>query len=265
MCSSGRRCRGPKHSSPRRACRCIRRPVMETCSRPGSAPVTRWCWEIDGDDEVAVEQAPDGEWEALTWPVVNLRHVLERARDAGILDDDRTATLLAAPRAIYYPQRTTGAVWAVCRRQGETEFARWLAGRLDQNRHFGDLKRADALAAVAIALDGRQPPTSGRLSPSVWEDDVLQALVQCLHPRPSRWTGAVHRGPARLPAGLRPGLPAQVGGLPRTPFPEPCQGARPGAVGTAGPGQRRRSARRPGVPPSGRPARRGGRGAAAGR
>lgn len=138
--------------------------------------------EIDGDDEVAVGQAPDGEWEALTWPVVNLRHVLERARDAGILDDDRAATLLAALRAIYYPQRTTTAVWAVCRRQGETEFARWLAGRLDQNRHFGDLKRADALAAVAIALDGRQPPTGGRLSPSVWETTYFR-----------RWSNAFTR------------------------------------------------------------------------
>ncbi|MFE4634879.1 TfuA-like protein [Streptomyces sp. NPDC056773] len=26
--------------------------------------------ELDGDDEVAVGQAPDGQWDALTWPLV---------------------------------------------------------------------------------------------------------------------------------------------------------------------------------------------------
>ncbi|MFF4578382.1 TfuA-like protein [Streptomyces sp. NPDC001373] len=138
--------------------------------------------EIDGDDEVAVGQAPDGEWEALTWPVVNLRHVLERARAAGVLDEDRAAALLVALRAVYYPQRTTAAVWAVCRRQGEMEFAGWLAGRLDQNRHFGDLKRADALAAVRIALDGRETQTSDRPSPSVWETTYFR-----------RWSNAFAR------------------------------------------------------------------------
>lgn len=37
--------------------------------------------EIDGDDEAAVEQAPDGEWDALIWPVVNVRAV-----SAGVLE-----------------------------------------------------------------------------------------------------------------------------------------------------------------------------------
>lgn len=125
--------------------------------------------EIDGDDEVAVGQAPDGEFGALTWPVVNLRHVLHLARSAGVLDGERAAGLLVALRAVYYPQRTTAAVRAVCRRQGATEFSGWLAERRKQDRHFGDLKRADALAAVRIALGGQAPQADARPAPAVRE------------------------------------------------------------------------------------------------
>ncbi|MFB7983957.1 TfuA-like protein [Streptomyces vinaceus] len=40
--------------------------------------------EIDGDDEVAIGQAPDGQWDALTWPLVNLRQVLHLAQAAHV-------------------------------------------------------------------------------------------------------------------------------------------------------------------------------------
>jgi hypothetical protein len=125
--------------------------------------------EIDGDDEVAVGQVPDGQFGALTWPVVNLRYVLQLARSAGVLDGERAAGLLAALRAVYYPQRTWAAVRAVCRRQGEREFAEWLAERRSQNEHFGDLKRADALAAIATALEGRAAQADIQHVPAVWE------------------------------------------------------------------------------------------------
>ncbi|MET9888320.1 TfuA-like protein [Streptomyces sp. NPDC006430] len=110
--------------------------------------------DIDGDDEVAAGQAPDGAFAALTWPLVNLRHVLAMAVDAGVLDGVRAAGLLAALRSVYYPQRTGAAVRAVCRREGEEEFAWWLTRQREQDPHFGDLKRADALAAVRAALAG---------------------------------------------------------------------------------------------------------------
>ena len=84
--------------------------------------------EIDGDGEVAVGQVPDGESGALTWPVVDLRHVLGLARSAGVLDGGRAGRLLAALRAVSYPQRTWAAVRAVCRRQGEKGVRR-MAGR----------------------------------------------------------------------------------------------------------------------------------------
>ncbi|MGJ3558798.1 TfuA-like protein [Streptomyces sp. INA 01156] len=113
--------------------------------------------DIDGDDEVAVGQAPDGEWAALSWPLVNLRHVVQLAQLAGLLDGERASALLADLRAVYYPQRTTGAVHAVCRRRGEHEFAGWLAEQRERDPGFGDVKRADALAAVRTALDGWTP------------------------------------------------------------------------------------------------------------
>ncbi|MGW2911265.1 TfuA-like protein [Streptomyces asoensis] len=128
------------------------------------------CGKLAGDDEVAVGQAPDGELTALTWPVVNLRNVLQLAESEDVLDTERTARLLTALRAVYYPQRTWAAVQAVCRRLGETQFARWLAVRLEQDRHFGDLKRADALAAVRVALAGAAvKQTDVQLVPAVWE------------------------------------------------------------------------------------------------
>ncbi|MFJ2110760.1 TfuA-like protein [Streptomyces sp. NPDC087850] len=125
--------------------------------------------EIDGDDEVAVGQAPDGAWDALTWPVVNLRHALHLSVADGVLDAERAAGLLQELRAVYYPQRTWAAVRAVCRRQGEAEFADWLAGQREQDRHFGDLKRTDALAAVRAALDGTTAATDEAAVVPGWE------------------------------------------------------------------------------------------------
>ncbi|MFC8429259.1 TfuA-like protein [Streptomyces sp. NPDC057253] len=113
---------------------------------------------IDGDDEVAVGQAPAGGWRALTWPVVNLRLALELARRAGVCDGGRAAVLLEALRAVYYPQRTTAAVRAVCRRHGDAAFAEWLSEQRARDEHFANLKRTDALAAVRTALDDQSTP-----------------------------------------------------------------------------------------------------------
>ncbi|MGW2956313.1 TfuA-like protein [Streptomyces eurythermus] len=125
--------------------------------------------DIDGDDEVAVGQAPDGAWDALTWPLVNLRRALQLAVADGVFDAGRAAALLSALRAVYYPQRTWAAVRAVCRSRGERAFADWLAERRQQDRHFGDLKRADALAAVRGALVGTTAATSVVAAPPEWE------------------------------------------------------------------------------------------------
>ncbi|MDX3025378.1 TfuA-like protein [Streptomyces acidiscabies] len=129
--------------------------------------------EITGDDEVAVGQAPDGDRESLTWPLVNIRHVLGLARAAGIVDEVRAEELLAVLRGVYYPQRTTAAVRAICQRRGEAEFAGWLAEQREQDPHFGDLKRLDALAAVRTALGGRVPPGAPP-APVTWDSAYFQ-------------------------------------------------------------------------------------------
>jgi hypothetical protein len=129
--------------------------------------------EISGDDEVAVGQAPDGDREALTWPLVNVRHILGLARAAGILDEARSERLLAALRAVYYPQRTTAAVRAVCQRHAEAEFARWLSEQRARDPYFGDLKRLDALAAVRTALAGRVPSVVP--PPKAWDSSYFRA------------------------------------------------------------------------------------------
>ncbi|MGW7343071.1 TfuA-like protein [Streptomyces sp. NPDC054854] len=125
--------------------------------------------DIDGDDEVAVGQAPDGAFDALTWPLVNLRHVLQLAQPAGVVNGERAAGLLAALRAVYYPQRTWAAVRAVCRRQDETQFSDWLTEQRERDQHFGDLKRADALAGVRTALHGGEAPQAAQMAPALWE------------------------------------------------------------------------------------------------
>ncbi|WP_107055044.1 TfuA-like protein [Streptomyces aureocirculatus] len=139
--------------------------------------------QIVGDDEVAVGQAPDGDLKALTWPVVNLRHVLDLAVRAGVIDGGGAERLLAALRAIYYPQRTMAAVLAVLRREGAAEAARWLELQRTHNRHFGDIKRVDALQAVEAALEGPTPVPGGRLPPEVWETGYFR-----------RWSNAFARG-----------------------------------------------------------------------
>ncbi|MFJ7911403.1 TfuA-like protein [Kitasatospora sp. NPDC096204] len=116
--------------------------------------------EITGDDEVAVGQAPDGPRQALTIPLVNLRHMLELAGREGVVDQARAEDLLERFRAVYYPQRTPAAVRAICRRARAGDFLAWLAGRRAADRHFGDLKRADALAAIGRALDDAPVPAA---------------------------------------------------------------------------------------------------------
>ncbi|MFF8601864.1 TfuA-like protein [Streptomyces sp. NPDC015232] len=123
------------------------------------------CGEIDGDDEVAVGQAPDGDQSTLTWPLVNLRQVLHLAVQSAVLDAARAGKLLDALRAVYYPQRTMAAVRAVCTREGEGAVIRWLLQQCAADPHFGDIKRADALLALRAAQDPA-PVQAPRLPPA---------------------------------------------------------------------------------------------------
>ncbi|MET7944388.1 TfuA domain-containing protein [Streptomyces sp. NPDC005302] len=123
---------------------------------------------LTADDEVAVGQDPvDGR--ALTWPLVNLRHVLGLAAAAGVLPPGPRPVdrLLDELRGVYYAQRTPAAVRAVCRRAGAGPFVEWLDEQRAADARFGDVKYSDAVAAVRVALEG-----GGRgeeAVPAVWD------------------------------------------------------------------------------------------------
>jgi hypothetical protein len=60
---------------------------------------------IDGDDEVALIFNPES-LEALSEPLVNMRHNLEKAAVRGIISVENSNFLLAKMKSIYYPKRT---------------------------------------------------------------------------------------------------------------------------------------------------------------
>ncbi|MFF4233471.1 TfuA-like protein [Streptomyces sp. NPDC001820] len=124
--------------------------------------------DIDADDEVAVGQEPGDGLRALTWPLVNLRHVLEIAEHEGVVTGQTASGLLEALRAVYYPQRTMAAVLAVCRRHEAADFGAWLGQQRESDRHFGDLKRLDALKALQTAL-ADPPPHPGLTAGTHWD------------------------------------------------------------------------------------------------
>lgn len=111
---------------------------------------------IEGDDEVAVGQSADGDLRSFTWPLVNVRHVLTLARQAGVIGEREAGKALEELRAVYYPHRSLSAVLTVGGKCGAEELGPWLKARLGQDQYFGDLKRSDALQALetALSLDG---------------------------------------------------------------------------------------------------------------
>lgn len=60
---------------------------------------------IDGDDEVALIFNPET-LDALSEPLVNMRHNLEKAAIRGIIKAEDRDILLAKMKSIYYPKRT---------------------------------------------------------------------------------------------------------------------------------------------------------------
>ncbi|GAA2786855.1 TfuA-like protein [Kitasatospora aburaviensis] len=140
---------------------------------------------LTGDDEVAVAHSPDGPRAAMTWPLVNLRHVLALARFEGVVTTQEAAALLEAFSVVYYAQRTLGALQAAARDVGVPAFGPWLRDRRRDDRHFGDLKRADAVEAVRAALAG-VGQSAARPTPSDWASPYYQ-----------RWTDRFTPGRAR--------------------------------------------------------------------
>ncbi|MGW0647692.1 TfuA-like protein [Streptomyces umbrinus] len=113
--------------------------------------------ELTSDDEVAVGQQPDDDQQALTWPLVNLRYILDLATQDGVVSTATATVLLDEFQAVYYPHRTTPALRAICHRHYATALTTWIHERRTTDPHFGDLKRLDALKALRAALSGLEP------------------------------------------------------------------------------------------------------------
>ncbi|MFJ7146649.1 TfuA-like protein [Streptomyces sp. NPDC100445] len=107
---------------------------------------------LSGDDEVAVAQSTDADRSACTWPLVRVRQVVAMGLSQRVLDKNQAERLIHVLAGVYYAHRSWDAVRLVSRREAP-EFARWLREALAADRHFGDVKRTDALSAVALARD----------------------------------------------------------------------------------------------------------------
>ncbi|MGP3691292.1 TfuA-like protein [Streptomyces sp. IBSNAI002] len=113
---------------------------------------------LTGDDEVAVAQSPDGELSAQTWPLVSLRHIVRTAEREQVMTSRTAALLLRALAEIPYQQRTESAVRSVVRQIAGAPILTRSREHRAQDPHWGDLKRADALGALALAREACLPP-----------------------------------------------------------------------------------------------------------
>lgn len=114
--------------------------------------------ELEDDDEVAVVHA-DAEhgYRQMSMPMVDIRATLAAAGRAGILRPDHCVELVAAMKALHYPERSELALIERARAPGVADaLAAWLpSGRVPQ-------KRLDALKMIATMREwmerGENPP-----------------------------------------------------------------------------------------------------------
>jgi hypothetical protein len=103
---------------------------------------------IDGDDEVALTYCPLT-FQPLTVPLVNVRYWLEQLVAAGLLGAAEAQRVVRRARQIYYADRTPERLADVLQRNLG---ANRLAGfRCAGFQSIPDVKRADAMAALAVA------------------------------------------------------------------------------------------------------------------
>jgi ribosomal protein S12 methylthiotransferase accessory factor len=103
---------------------------------------------IDGDDEVAVLTHPERH-EALSVPLVNVRHVARLAHRRGILNASERAALIERARDVFYMDRAWEDVLDVAPHGARADLAELIA-------RDGDLKRLDARFALRRALRARE-------------------------------------------------------------------------------------------------------------
>lgn len=125
----------------------LRAAEMDTLGMTGIGEIYRMYkrGELISDDEVALVFDPETGL-SLSEPLVNIRFTLREAEHQGILSAQEHAALLAAARAVFYPQRTYGRIvseaGAAIDRETRERFLAWV------KVHTVDQKREDAVAAL---------------------------------------------------------------------------------------------------------------------
>jgi hypothetical protein len=113
---------------------------------------------LEDDDEVAVVHAPEDLGHAAqSEAMVNLRHGLALAAQAGLVDEAEKAMLLAHAKALFYPERSWARVHSAARAFGmpHDRVAR-LEAFITERRP--DQKREDAIALLREIAKGRHEP-----------------------------------------------------------------------------------------------------------
>ena len=108
---------------------------------------------IDGDDEVAViHTTDDGEYRALSEPLVSIRVAIGEAARDGAINAATAATLLRIAKALPFRLRSRRMLVRCAREELPPEvvdrFDAWYSG------HARDLKAADAVAMLTLAVRG---------------------------------------------------------------------------------------------------------------
>jgi len=126
---------------------------------------------LDGDDEVALLHGDESVgYRALSLPLVNLRHDLERAVASGLVEDAVARGLVAEVKRLHFRERTLPVL------RQSAALAGLEAGRRERLLRFiedegGDLKRRDAIetlrfgAALAAGIEPAPPPPELRDPP----------------------------------------------------------------------------------------------------
>jgi TfuA protein len=125
----------------------LRAAEMDTLGMAGVGEIYRMykSGELIADDEVALVFDPVTGM-SLSEPLINIRFTLKRAQNEGILNGPEHDLLLAAARAVFYPQRTYRSVVAkagdAISAMTKERFLAWV------DTHACDQKREDAVAAL---------------------------------------------------------------------------------------------------------------------
>jgi hypothetical protein len=129
--------------------------------------------EIEDDDEVVLAHgaAEDG-YRAHSEPMVNLRKSLAAAEAGGVIDSAQHATLIAAAKARYFPERTWPTMFDDAGLPTETR------GRLESFLATGavDIKRADTIALLDHVAALTVPPP--RVPFTLQRSHFLETLYQ---------------------------------------------------------------------------------------